>query len=198
MIPPNRRTDALQRWIARSLLAVGIACLAWSGLVALQVSVYQRQGRLALESLLATAAVREPVTAAAVTLSPGALIGSLKVHRVELSAVVVEGDDDSTLKVAVGHLPDTPLPWQDGNSALAGHRDTFFRELQGVRIGDRLSMMTPYGDFEYRVREMLVVDPADLRVLSPTEEPMLTLVTCYPFSYIGRAPKRFVVRANRL
>jgi hypothetical protein len=85
-------------------------------------------------------AVTAPATAATRTLPQGGLIGSLKVPRLDLWAVVVEGDDESTLKVAVGHLPDTPLPWQDGNSALAGHRDTFFRGPQGLRIGDHLSL----------------------------------------------------------
>jgi sortase A len=111
--------------------------------------------------------------------------------------MIAEGDDDATLKVAIGHLPDTPLPWHEGNSALAGHRDTFFRPLQHIRVGDELRVSTVRGDFRYQVRETKVVGPNDLWVLDPTDRPTLTLITCYPFSYVGKAPRRFIVRAER-
>jgi sortase A len=127
----------------------------------------------------------------------GAPVGRIEVPRLHLSAAVANGDDDGTLRVAIGHLPDTPLPWEEGNSALAGHRDTFFRELRHIRINDVMRMATPYGDFTYRVTRTLVVTPDDLSVLAPTHEPTLTLVTCYPFSYVGHAPKRFIVEAVR-
>jgi sortase A len=131
------------------------------------------------------------------SLATGETVGRIEVPRLQLAAMVAEGDDDGTLGVAVGHLPDTPLPWQDGNSALAGHRDTFFKALQGIRVGDDLRLNTPYGDFRYQVRETLVVDPTDVWVLDPGERPMLTLITCHPFDYVGRAPRRFIVRAER-
>jgi sortase A len=111
--------------------------------------------------------------------------------------VIAEGDDDATLNVAIGHLPDTPMPWQEGNSALAGHRDTLFRPLQHVRVGDELRVSTASGDFQYQVRETMVVDPNDVWVLAPTDRPTLTLITCHPFSYVGTAPRRFIVRAER-
>ena len=110
------------------------------------------------------------------------LIGSLDIPRLGLSAVIAEGDDDATLKVAIGHLPDTPLPWHEGNSALAGHRDTFFRPLQDIRVGDDVRISTPHGDFRYTVRETMVVGPNDVWVLDRTDRSTLTLITCYPFS----------------
>jgi sortase A len=112
--------------------------------------------------------------------------------------MVAEGDDDSTLRIAIGHLPDTPLPWEDGNSALAAHRDTFFRPLRDIRIGDELRLTTAHEELRYRVRETLVVGPEDVRVLDSTDSPSLTLITCYPFNYVGHAPQRFIVRAEAI
>jgi sortase A len=90
------------------------------------------------------------------------------------------------------------LPWEQGNSALAGHRDTFFRGLRGIRVGDDMRVLTAYGDFTYQVKRTVIVMPDDLSVLAPTSQPTLTLVTCYPFSFIGHAPKRFIVQAERV
>jgi sortase A len=118
--------------------------------------------------------------------------------RVGLSGVVLEGDQDAVLDRAIGHLPDTPLPWNIGNSALAAHRDALFRPLKGVRLGDILRLKTPHGDFDYRVSETLIVNPEDVWVLDPTPVSMLTLISCYPFNFIGNAPKRFIVRAEQI
>ena len=131
--------------------------------------------------------------------SRGEPIGVLNIPRLGVSAVVAEGDDAGTLKVGIGHLPDTPMPWRDGNSALAAHRDTFFRPLKDVRVGDELYLTTPgHRELRYLVRETMVVRPDDLWVLDPTRVPTLTLITCYPFYFVGDAPQRFVVRAERV
>ncbi len=181
-------------WIERVLLGTGIACSAWWGVVSLQTTRYQYQQRAALERMRMPAPT---VVNSSVTLPPGSLIGSLDIPRLRLSAVIAEGDDDATLKVAIAHLPETPLPWHQGNSALAGHRDTFFRPLRHIRVGDELHVSTLHGDFRYQVRDTMVVGPNDLWVLDPTDRPTLTLITCYPFSYVGKAPGRFIVRAER-
>ena len=115
-----------------------------------------------------------------------------------VSAAVVHGDTDALLKNAIGHLPDTPLPWHGGNSALAAHRDTFFRPLRNVRPGDMVRLETPAGYLEYRVRETFIVNPDEVWVLDSTHAAMLTLITCYPFNFIGNAPRRFIVRAERI
>ena len=128
----------------------------------------------------------------------GEPIGTLKVPRLGLSAVVAEGDDKPVLDDAAGHLPDTALPWNDGNTAVAAHRDGLFRPLKGIKIGDTLRFETVHGDFEYRVTETYIVEPDDIWVLNPTLEPTLTLISCYPFNFIGNAPKRFIVKAERL
>jgi sortase A len=183
------------RWAARGLLAIGIACLGWSGVVSLTTMRYQRDQHAALERIRAAG---PPPSAVAASVARGDLIGTLEIPRLRLSAVIAEGDDDATLEVAVGHLPDTPLPWQDGNSALAAHRDTFFRPLKDIRPGDELHLSTLHGTFGYQVRDTMVVGPKELWVLDATGGPTLTLITCYPFNYVGRAPRRFIVRAERV
>lgn len=140
---------------------------------------------------------RLDVNESGLPIEAGGLIGALDIPRLGLSSVVVEGDDDGTLKVAVGHLPDTPMPWEEGNAALAGHRDTFFRALKDVRVGDEIALQTVHGTLRYRVSRTLVVDPGDLWVLDPSPASPLTLVTCFPFPYVDRAPQRFVVHAAR-
>jgi sortase A len=156
---------------------------------------YRRDHEATLESMRRSPATDEG-RPAPTSLAIGEPIGTLEIARVGLSGVVVEGDEDAVLDRAIGHLPDTPLPWHTGNSALAAHRDALFRPLKGVRLGDILRLRTPHGDFEYIVREVLIVKPDDLWVLDPTPVTMLTLISCFPFNYIGAAPERFIVRAE--
>jgi sortase A len=124
------------------------------------------------------------------------LIGRLEIPRLNVSVMVMQGDDDATLARAVGHLSDSALPWERGNAVIAGHRDTFFRPLKNVREGDEIRMTTARGIFDYRVIGTRIVAPDDLSVLTPTEIRSLTLVTCYPFFYIGSAPQRFIIHAR--
>ena len=121
------------------------------------------------------------------------LIGRLEIPRLLFSAVVVEGVDKTTLRRAVGHIPGTALPGQAGNVGLAGHRDTFFRPLKDVKIKDEVDFSTLRGNFKYEVVSLTVVDPRDVGVLAPSGGNDLTLVTCYPFYFVGPAPKRWIV-----
>lgn len=130
--------------------------------------------------------------------SPTALIGRLSVPRLRMSAMVREGIDRNTLQLAIGHIPATALPGQAGNVGVAGHRDTFFRGLKDLRTMDEIHFSTLGGDFKYVVESLTVVEPDNVGVLAPSSENVLTLVTCYPFSYIGPAPRRFVVRARQV
>ena len=124
-------------------------------------------------------------------------LATLQIRRLGVSVVVLAGTDDWTLNRAVGHIAGTPKPGDDGNVALAGHRDGFFRPLKDIAVGDVIEMATEKGVDRYRVTQTLIVSPNDVWVLDPTETPTLTLVTCYPFYFIGSAPKRFIVRAER-
>jgi sortase A len=125
-------------------------------------------------------------------------LGRIEIRAIGLSAMIMEGTDPRTLRRAVGHIPGTPLPGQSGNVALAGHRDTFFRALRNVHDGDEITLQVRSGLYRYRVDSITVVDPDDTRVLNDSDGEVLTLVTCYPFSYLGTAPKRFIVRAHQL
>lgn len=102
------------------------------------------------------------------------------------------------MRRAVGHLPETALPGEAGNVALAGHRDGLFRPLSNVRPGDTITLRMPDREFQYEVEWTAVVPPTAVRVIQPTPEPTLTLVTCFPFYYVGAAPERFVVRARKI
>jgi len=195
------RTDWVVRWIERGLVIVGATCLLWAGATALSAIAYQVEHKVSLERLdhsfdrpeaeRTAYGVETPVEA-------GAPIGRLEIPRLGLSVVVAEGDDENTLKVAVGHLPDTPLPWQEGNTALAGHRDTLFRPLRSVQPGDEIRFATRLGTFRYRVTRHTVVKPDELWVLDASPAAALTLITCYPFDYVGPAPRRFIVHAERM
>ncbi len=126
----------------------------------------------------------------------GSLIGRMEVPRLGLSAMVLEGDDAPMLRRGIGHIPGTALPGGWGNIAIAGHRDTFFRTLRGVRANDIITLTTATGRYRYRVESIEVVTPEHTEVLEASAQPTLTLVTCYPFSFVGAAPDRFVVRAR--
>jgi LPXTG-site transpeptidase (sortase) family protein len=136
--------------------------------------------------------------AAAGNRGPGAPLALLEAPRLGLSVVVAEGIDGATLRRAVGHMPQTPRPGEPGNSAIAGHRDTHFLPLKEIRAGDELTLQTSSGSFRYEVEWIRIVEPTALEVIAPTDHPALTLITCYPFSYLGDAPHRFVVRARQV
>jgi sortase A len=178
----------LSRWLGRILIVIGCACLSIVAIGMREASSFQQAAAQALQREMAAAEPPEP--------THGDLIGRLEIPRLDLSVIVTEGDDDATLALAVGHLPDTPFPWQAGNSVFAGHRDTFFRPLKDIREGDEIRMTTARGTFEYHVIRTEIVDPANLTVLAPTPGQSLTLVTCYPFVYVGRAPQRFIIQAQ--
>jgi sortase A len=125
-------------------------------------------------------------------------IGRISIPRLHLTAMVGEGIDDWTLNRAVGHIPSTALPGQAGNVGVAGHRDTFFRALKDLNVNDKIYFSTLDGDYEYQVESLKIVEPSNVGVLAQDSEHILTIVTCYPFYYIGNAPKRFIARARQI
>jgi sortase A len=127
----------------------------------------------------------------------GELVGRLTIPRLGVSAIVLEGVDKKTLRRGAGHIPATALPEEEeGNVGIAAHRDSHFRGLKDIREDDTIELTTLDGTFRYQVEWTKIVKPADVSVLEPTDEPALTLVTCYPFYYVGSAPERFIVRAR--
>jgi sortase A len=125
-----------------------------------------------------------------------ATVGTIEIPAVGLSTLVLEGDDARILALAVGHIPGTAVPGPSGNVGLAGHRNTFFRPLQKIKVGDEIRFSTGSGIFRYRVVSLRVVFPSAIEVLDYTQRPTLTLVTCYPFHTSGAAPERLIVRAE--
>lgn len=203
-------------WGERALLAIGLVCLgivAWSWLDAKALEIRETQ-RLEEAALKASETdsfasfekgaeqVAQGKTAENAELLPpesGELVGRIAIPRLDVSAIVLEGVDTKTLRRGAGHIPATALPGEDkGNIGIAAHRDSFFRGLKDIQEDDTIELTTLGGTFRYKVEWTRIVKPADISVLEPTEEPVLTLVTCYPFYYVGSAPKRFIVRAHRI
>ena len=195
-------------WVRRALYACAVVLLGYCAFAVVDAWVFQSRESSDLDRLMRVQPVVSEGTTpqskpSATPKRPDAvvtngLIGRIEIPRLLLSAVVCEGIEGSTLRRAVGHIPGTALPGQPGNVALAGHRDTFFRSLKDLQVKDEVEFSTLKGNFKYEVESLMVVEPDDLVALAPSSENVLTLVTCYPFSYIGTAPKRFVARARQV
>jgi sortase A len=189
----NRKLKGGLRWTQRILFASAAALLGYWAFVAVDAWVFEQRESRDLQRLLETASTTSLPAAA-----PRGLIGRLEIPRLGLSAIFIEGDDAKTLRRAVGHIPGTPLPGQPGNIALTGHRDTFFRPLRNIRENDIIIVTTLRGEYRYRVLSTRIVSPDNLAVLNAGAGESLTLVTCYPFYFVGAAPDRFIVRAERI
>jgi len=140
----------------------------------------------------------DKITQPKAALKADEVLGLMDIPRLGLSVAVLQGTNSRMLRLGVGHIKGTPLPGELGNSGIAGHRDTFFRALEDVRRSDEIDFQTATGQFRYQVDWVKVVAPDDTSVLAPSTDAALTLVTCYPFYFVGPAPNRFVVRATRV
>lgn len=189
----NRLKPGKIRVIAGTILLLsGLAALSWCGASLLRTYLYQKESAAALKREILPR--RLPI---ALHPKPGALLGSLSIPRVGVRSVILEGADDRTLALSVGHIPGTAQPGrEEGNVGLAGHRDSFFRGLRNIRKRDEVLLITPSGSQVYQVDSTRIVSPEEVSVLKDVGRPILTLVTCYPFYYIGAAPKRFIVQAH--
>jgi sortase A len=127
--------------------------------------------------------------------SAGAVLGRLEIPRLRASVMILQGTEEDQLKLGIGHIEDTAHPGQVGNVALVAHRDTFFRPLKNIRKNDEIRVVTPMSTMHYFVELTKVISPFDMDVLDPTPSAELTLITCYPFDFAGKAPMRFLVRA---
>lgn len=195
------------RWSQRALFACAIVLLGYCGFALTDAWIFQRRANLDLDRLLrgrrtASQAAPQPPAVASPEVAPAVvvhgLIGRIEIPRLLLSVVVMEGADEKTLRRAVGHIPGTALPGEPGNVGLAGHRDTFFRPLKNLKIKDKIRISTLKGLFTYEVVALWIVEPEDVGVLAPSGENLLTLVTCYPFYFVGPAPRRWIVRARQV
>jgi len=176
-------------------LTSGIAGLTYAGYVFVEARYYQAREQAVFEESLVKIVSRSEAPHWVVE---GGVIGEMEVPRLGLKVMVVQGDSPSILQRAVGHLPGTALPGEAGNVALAGHRDTFFRPLRDIRSGDAITFRTLDGEFRYQVESTTVVPPSDVSSLRSLGGRTLTLITCFPFYYVGAAPDRFIVRAREV
>src|SRR5271169_527887 len=193
-------------WGQYALLVAGLSAVGYCAVAFVEAAHYQDWARDQMRK--ASLSVAEPsTTRGSATMSqptafgvgPGVdpgmtLVARIDIPRVHVSAMVAEGTSPQILRVAVGHIPGTALPGQRGNVALAAHRDVFFRHLGELKSGDLIRLTIPGREYVYRVRFSDIVDPKEIWVLEPSPGQELTLITCYPFYYVGPAPKRFVVR----
>ncbi len=197
MIPAARTRSGSQKARAHVLraayfffLVIAVFALSYAGYMVASAHAYQAFEESRFENA-PPKEVRHPLLI-------GDVIGEIRVARLGLKAIVTQGVSSQVLGRAVGHIPGSALPGQAGNVALAAHRDSFFRPLRHIRQGDSVMLNTRQGDFLYRVESILVVPPSDVQVLQTSGGHTLTLITCFPFDYVGPAPNRFVVQARQV
>jgi sortase A len=207
------------RWSRRLFFVIGIVALAYVAFALLDARFYQagqsRRFQQELNRLKPSIMSDEHLHASSIVSIPAkeslmiaerfdiagsgrTPLGRIEISTIGLEAMILEGTDARTLRRAVGHIPGTPLPGQQGNVAITGHRDTFFRPLRNIRKDDEIRLTTLSGSYRYWVDSIKVVEAGAMEVLDNSDDAILTLVTCYPFYYVGPAPKRFVVRAYRV
>jgi sortase A len=201
------------RRVRNLLIVIGILCLGYFAYTWANQAIYQVYENWALTQERAQAHPAESMPVPAPVPADGSVIGRVRIGRLHLSAIVRQGVDEGTLKEAVGHVPSTALPGQAGNFAIAAHRDTLFRALKDIKLGDSITFESPSSQFQYQVVATKIVKPTDVSVLRPdggglipelngpesngaAKPKLLTMITCYPFYYVGAAPERFIVEAK--
>ncbi len=208
---PFARRQRRLRWTQRLLFITGILLLGYVGFTLLEARLYQASAKRSLENQIRLQNDQvqkeqvekeqgenhtKPVISRAVT-KTGDVLGRMDIPRLGMSVAVLQGTSSRVLRLGIGHIAGTPLPGEDGNIGIAGHRDTFFRGLKDIRKNDEIQIQTARGLSRYEVDWAKVVANDDQGVLAPSTNSALTLVTCYPFYFVGPAPKRFVVRAHK-
>jgi sortase A len=192
---------SVTKTLGRALVLAGALALACWGCLLLEMLWFQRAADHLLQKQIQAGRlmVRRPSQRNQCCIRPraGDIIGRIEIPRIHVSAVVLEGSDSRVLRVGAGHVRGTALPGTVGNIGIAAHRDTFFRPVRDIRHNDIITLTTLHGVFQYRVDGTEIVDPDDVQVLRRTRDSQLTLVTCYPFYYLGSAPKRFIVHARQ-
>jgi sortase A len=203
---PSARRQTRLRWTQRFLFITGILLLSYAGFTLLEARLYQVSAKRSLENQIqvqkeqAEKEQGENHTKPVITKTAaktGDVLGRMDILRLGMSVAVLQGTSSRVLRLGIGHIAGTPLPGEEGNIGIAGHRDTFFRGLKDIRQNDEIQLQTASGLSRYQVDWAKVVASDDQSVLAPSRESALTLVTCYPFYFVGPAPKRFVVRAHK-
>ncbi len=169
------------RLLEKTLFAAGLIAVTLGATQLVRFELYQSSA--SASSIPKQASAKAPV------------LGKLEIPRLKMSLPILDNDDPNSLSLSVGHIPGTSVIGSLGNAGIAGHRDTAFRPLRNIRIGDVIQTHTGQ-DAVYVVKTIRIVDPSDTSLLHESSSPLLTLVTCYPFDYVGSAPYRFIIQAE--
>ena len=188
------------RWLERALFATGAAAAVVYACLTVPAVVARVQTPVARSTsdgaVIPTAALGAAYLQGSTAIPDGAKIGTISVPQIQLTAPVVEGVGDADLRRGVGHVPGSAQDGGLGNMVLAAHRDTIFRPLRSIQKGMEIQIKGADGTFHYQVDSLQVVAPDRLDVLEISTRPEVTLITCYPFNFIGSAPMRFIVKAH--
>lgn len=180
------------------LVISGIGCLLYGGWQLLSTNAQQKEALGIAQDVITQNDEPNP-QAHDSTVEEGDVIGILNLPRLEQELPIISGTDEDELERGVGHYTGTALPDENDQILLSGHRDTVFRRMGELEIGDELIVEMSYGTFTYRITETEIVDADDTTVIRSTApDEILTLSTCYPFSYVGNAPERYIIYADRL
>ena len=188
------RLPASSRLIEAALWTVAALCIT----VSVATAVEAHAARQAAQVIEPAPVESSPPPVVAGEDAKPVVMGRLEIQQIALSVPVLSNFDPDSLTRGVGHIPGTAVPGGLGNLGLAGHRDTFFRPLRNVKLGMKIDIITHGGDFRYMIDSTEIVTPDQVRVLDIGDRPEMTLITCYPFDYIGAAPRRFIVHAHLL
>ena len=184
----KKRPYRAQPLLSMAMLVVGAFLIGYAGTQYLDMYLAQRS--LTAEWQHQTSAAATPGPKA---VGPSQTLIRLQIPKIKLDAMVLEGATNAELSKGPGHMEETPIPGEAGNSVITAHRDTFFRHIFELNTGDEIVVHRNGETFRYEVTAKRIVGPDDLSVLQPTPDPQLTLITCYPTYYIGPAPQRLVV-----
>ena len=191
-----RRGQRFICWTRRILMLTGVLALAYVALTLFNARIFQNAANHTLEQQI-RAEEQHAASPSRPAVKEGDVLGKIVIPRLGFSVAVLQGTTSKTLMLGVGHIEGTALPGESGNIGIAGHRDTYFRILKDIRRNDEIRLQTSSGVARYEVDWIQITAPRDGDIVAPTSESALTLVTCYPFYYIGAAPERFVVHARR-
>jgi sortase A len=197
-----RRSHPFLRWTQVLLFIAGTLAIGYVALTLLDARLSQQAANTALDNQIAAADTSQkdqqqasPIRGLA---KEGDVLGRIEIPRLGLMVAILEGTTSRSLRRGVGHIGGTALPGDAGNIGVAGHRDTYFRRLENIHVSDEILVQTATGLSHYQVDWVRIVAPEETGVLAPSEGSALTLVTCYPFYYVGPAPKRFIVHARKV
>ena len=189
-----RRGERFIGWTRRILILTGVLALAYVALTLSNAKLFQNAASRALDGQIQAEEQHRVVKN---NVKEGGVLGRMEIPRIGMSVMVLQGTTSKTLRLGAGHIKGTALPGEPGSIGIAGHRDTFFRGLKDIHRDDEILLQTVDGIARYKVDWIQITAPGDGGIVSPTTESGLTLVTCYPFHYIGAAPERYVVHARR-